>query len=68
MWLRAGFTHIPHRGARARAFWRVTAIGATVVVSLDHQPLLNAIGFRGTQFIRDVLTPFTKVVAAVLRR
>jgi hypothetical protein len=54
--------------ALAFAFWWLTAIGATVVVSFDHGPLLDAIGYRRTRFIRDVLTDFAKVVAAVLRR
>ncbi len=67
--LRAGFA-TSRIGARALAFafWWVTAIGATVVVSFDHGPLLDAIGYRRTRFIRDVLTDFAKVVAAVLRR
>lgn len=57
-------------GARALAllFWWLTAIGATVVVSYDHGPLLDAIGYRRTRFVRDVLTDFATVAAAVLRR
>ncbi len=54
--------------ALAFAFWWLTAIGATVVVSFDHGPLLDAIGYRRTRFIRDVLADFAKVAAAVLRR
>ena len=54
--------------ALAFAFWWLTAIGATVVVAFDHGPLLDAIGYRRTRFIRDVLADFAKVVAAVLRR
>ena len=67
--LRAGFAQ-SRRGARALAFafWWLTAIGATVVVSFDHGPLLDAIGYRRTRFIRDVLADFAKVAAAVLRR
>ncbi len=67
--LRAGFAQ-SRGGARALAFafWWLTAIGATVVVSFDHGPLLDAIGYRRTRFIRDVLADFAKVVAAVLRR
>jgi hypothetical protein len=67
--LRAGFVR-SRIGVRALAFalWWVTAIGATVVVSFDHGPLLDAIGYRRTRFIRDVLTDFATVVAAVLRR
>ena len=67
--LRAGFAE-SRVGARALAFafWWLTAIGATVVVAFDHGPLLDAIGYRRTRFIRDVLADFAKVVAAVLRR
>jgi hypothetical protein len=67
--LRAGFS-ASRVGARALAFafWWATAIGATVVVSFDHGPLLDAIGYRRTRFIRDVLTDFAEVAAAVLRR
>jgi hypothetical protein len=67
--LRAGFAR-SRGGARALAFafWWLTAIGATVVVSFDHGPLLDAIGYRRTRFIRDVLADFAKVAAAVLRR
>jgi hypothetical protein len=66
--LRAGFVG-SRIGARALAFafWWLTAIGATVVVALDHGPLLDAIGYRRTRFIRDVLTDFAEVVTAVLR-
>ena len=67
--LRAGFAEssIPLR-LLAFAFWWLTAIGATVVVAVDHGPLLDAIGYQRTRFIRDVLTDFAKVAAAVLRR
>jgi hypothetical protein len=67
--LRAGFAG-SRVGVRALAFafWWVTAIGATVVVSFDHGPLLDAIGYRRIRFIRDVLSDFAKVAAAVLRR
>jgi hypothetical protein len=67
--LRAGFAHsgLPSR-VLAFAFWWLTAIGATVVVAMDHGPLLDAIGYRRTRFIRDVLADFAKVVADVLRR
>jgi hypothetical protein len=67
--LRAGFAG-SRVGARALAllFWWLTAIGATVVVSYDHGPLLDAIGYRRTRFVRDVLTDFATVAAAVLRR
>ena len=67
--LRAGFAS---SGTVARllafVFWWLTAIGATVVVAFDHGPLLDAIGYRRTRFIRDVLADFAKVVANVLRR
>jgi hypothetical protein len=67
--LRAGFagSRVVAR-ALAFAFWWLTAIGATVVVALDHGPVLDVIGYRRTRFIRDVLTDFAKVVTAVLRR
>jgi len=67
--LRAGFA-ASSRAVRALAFafWWLTAIGATVVVAYDHGPLLDAIGYRRTRFIRDVLADFAKVVATVLRR
>lgn len=54
--------------ALALAFWWLTAIGATVVVAVDHGPLLDAIGYRGGRFIRDVLADFANVASAVLRR
>lgn len=66
--LRAGFAESRiGAGALAFAFWWLTAIGATVVVAFDHGPLLDAIGYRRTRFIRDVLADFAKVAAAVLR-
>ena len=67
--LRAGFagSGVPVR-ALAFAFWWLTAIGATVVVAMDHGPLLDAIGYRRTRFIRDVLGDFAKLVTDVLRR
>ena len=46
----------------------MTAIGATLVVALDHGPLLDAIGYRRTRFARDVLADFAKVAAEVLQR
>lgn len=54
--LRAGFA-ASGRAVRALAvaFWWLTGIGATVVVAYDHGPLLDAIGYRRTRFIRDVL-------------
>ena len=52
----------------ALAFWWMTAIGATLVVALDHGPLLDAIGYRRTRFARDVLADFAKVAAEVLQR
>jgi hypothetical protein len=67
--LRAGFAE-SRAAVRALAFslWWLTAVGATVVVAFDHGPLLDAIGYRRTRFIRDVLADFAKVAAAVLRR
>jgi hypothetical protein len=67
--LRAGFADsgVPMR-ALAFALWWLTAIGATVVVAMDHGPLLDAIGYRRSRFVRDVLGDFAKLVADVLRR
>jgi hypothetical protein len=67
--LRAGFadSRVPVR-LLAFGLWWLTAVGATVVVAVDHGRLLDAIGCRRTRFIRDVLADFSKVVAAVLRR
>jgi hypothetical protein len=67
--LRAGFAD-SRAPVRLLAFglWWLTAVGATVVVAADHGRLLDAIGYRRTRFIRDVLADFSKVVAAVLRR
>jgi hypothetical protein len=48
--------------------WWVTAVGATLVVALDHGPLLDAIGYRRRQFIRDVLSDFAKLATAVFRK
>jgi hypothetical protein len=66
--LRAGFAR---SGIALRwlafALWWKTAIGATVVVAMDHGPLLDAIGYRRTRFIRDVLADFANVAAGVLR-
>ena len=67
--LRAGFDE-SRLGARALAFafWWLTAIGATVVVAFDHGPLLDAIRYRRSRFIHDVLADFARVATAVLRR
>jgi hypothetical protein len=67
--LRAGFDR-PGIAVRSLAFglWWLTAIGATVVVAMDHGPLLDAIGYRRVRFVRDVLADFAKVAEAVLRR
>jgi hypothetical protein len=67
--LRAGFadSRVPVR-LLACGLWWVTAVGATVVVAVDHGRLLDAICYRRTRFIRDVLADFSNVVAAVLRR
>jgi rubrerythrin len=65
--LRHGFTaaRLPLRVV-AFALWWITAIGATVVVALDHGPLLTAIGYRRTHFVHDVLNDFAPVARAVL--
>jgi hypothetical protein len=64
--LRAGFAD-SGRLLRLAAFgfWWVTAIGATMVVAVDHGPLLDAIGYRRTRFMRDVMADFAKVATAV---
>jgi hypothetical protein len=67
--LQAGFAR-SGIALRSLAFglWWLTAIGATVVVALDHGPLLRAIGYRRVRFVRDVLGDFANVVADVLHR
>jgi hypothetical protein len=67
--LRAGFTesNLPTR-LLAFALWWVTAVGATLVVSVDHGGLLDAIGYRRTRFLRDVLADFSALTTAVLVR
>lgn len=64
--LQAGFAR-SGVAARLLAFvlWWCVAIGATTVVAYDHGRLLDAIGYRRTRFIRDVLRDFAKVTAAV---
>jgi hypothetical protein len=67
--LGAGFadTAAPLR-ALAFVLWWVTAIGATLVVALDHGKLLDAIGYRRTRFVRDVLADFAQMASSVLLR
>jgi hypothetical protein len=67
--LRAGFAD-SRAPVRLLAFglWWLTAVGATVVVAVDHGRLLDAIGYRRTRFVGDVLADFSNVVVAVLRR
>jgi hypothetical protein len=67
--LRAGFAE-SRSPVRLLAFglWWLTAVGATVVVAVDHGWLLDAIGYRRSRFVRDVLADFAKVAPAVLRR
>lgn len=64
--LRAGFAR-SGLAARLLAFglWWCVAIGATVVVALDHGPLLTALGYRRLRFIRDVLADFNVVARYV---
>jgi len=52
----------------ALGLWWVVATGATVVVALDHRGVLDAIGYRRTRFVRDVLADFAGFSAAVLLR
>ena len=67
--LREGFADsgMPLR-VLAFGLWWVTAIGATLVVALDHGSLLDAIGYRRIKFVRDVLADFSRVASAVLTR
>lgn len=67
--LRTGFAR-SGVALRSLAFglWWLTAIGATAVVAMDHGPLLDAIGYWRTRFVRDVLGDFAKVIADVIRR
>ena len=46
--------------------WWMVAIGATVVVAVDHRGALGAIGYPRTRFVRDVLTDFGGLAAAVM--
>jgi hypothetical protein len=50
----------------ALALWWVVALGATVVVALDHRGVLDAIGYRRARFVRDVLADFARLSTAVL--
>ncbi len=50
----------------AFGLWWVTAVGATIAVTFDHGPLLDAPGYRRRRFVRDVLTDFAAVARAVL--
>lgn len=51
----------------AFGLWWVTAIGATLVVAVDHGGALDAIGYRRRRFVRDVLSDFAALAMAVLR-
>lgn len=66
--LQSGFAQ-SRLGSRLLAFslWWCVAIGATVVVAVDHGPLLNAIRYRRLRFVRDVLTDFNAVAQYVCR-
>ncbi len=65
--LRAGFAGWPPPvRVVTLVLWWVVAIGATVVVAFDHRGLLDAIGYRRTSFIRDVLADFAGLAAAVM--
>src|SRR3954453_6848943 len=65
--LRAGFATTGVR-VRAPAFvlWWLTAVGATIAVTVAHGPLLDALGYRRRRFVRDVLIDFAAVTRAVL--
>jgi hypothetical protein len=67
--LRVGFADsgFPMR-LLALVLWWVVAVGATTVVAVDHGGLLDAIGYRRTRFIRDVLADFRALAKAVLLR
>lgn len=67
--LGAGFADArPMARAFAFALWWVTAVGATVVVAMDHRGALATIGYPRTRFVRDVLTDFAALARAVLLR
>ncbi len=67
--LRAGFADSPTSlRVLALVLWWVVAMGATVVVAFDHRSLLDAIGYRRTRFVRDVLADFAPLAAAVMFR
>jgi ABC-type Co2+ transport system permease subunit len=65
--LRAGFAASGVR-VRAPAFvsWWLTAVGATMAVTADHGPLLDALGYRRKRFVLDVLIDFAAVARAAL--
>jgi hypothetical protein len=46
--------------------WWVVALGATVVVAVDHRGVLDAIGYPRTRFFRDVLADFGALATAVM--
>ena len=46
--------------------WWVVAVGATVVVAVDHRGVLDAIRYPRTRFVRDVLSDFAGLAAAVM--
>jgi hypothetical protein len=65
--LHAGFADSPAPlRILALGLWWVVAVGATVVVAIDHRRLLDAIGYRRTRFVRDVLADFAGLAAAVM--
>ena len=65
--LRAGFAD-SRTPVRLLGFglWWVVAIGATTTVAVDHRGVLDAIGYRRTRFVRDVLADFKGLAAAVM--
>lgn len=67
--LRDGFADSPAPlRALALGLWWLVAVGATVVVAFDHRGVLDAIGYRRTGFVRDVLGDFARLTAAVMSR
>lgn len=65
--LRAGFADSrASMRALALGLWWLVAVGATVVVAVDHRGVLDAIGYRRTKFVRDVLADFAGLATAVM--
>ncbi|MFI5508615.1 ferritin-like domain-containing protein [Mycobacterium sp. NPDC051804] len=65
--LHAGFADSPTAvRLLGLGLWWVVAIGATMVVAVDHRGVLDAICYPRTRFVRDVLADFAGLSAAVM--